>query len=100
MLNRKFLKRVERQVNRKLRKHYDRRAYFVMDAVKFSLGYFEGTADFELRVGIKEDEETYKQKSIETHINLNMVKGVKEYVVLLFYQCLDAIDGYCLYTVL
>lgn len=103
MLDRNFIKKIEKETEKKLQTHYCSTAYFVIEDVLFSFGDAEGCVTFTARAGyvvVKEgDQKEYVQKTIKFHADTEIVKTIPEYATLFYYGSINAIDDYLFYEV-
>ena len=97
MLDRNFIKKIEKETEKKLQANYCSSAFCAIDDVLFGFGDAEGCVTFTVRAGysvIKEDDKKdYIQKTIKFHLNTDVVKIVAEYVILFYYAIINAIEN-------
>lgn len=103
MLDRNFIKKIEKETEKKLQANYCSNSFCVIDDVLFGFGDAEGCVTFTVRAGysiVKEnDQKDYVQKTLKFSLNTDVVKTVAEYTILFYYAIIDAIEGFPFYEV-
>lgn len=106
MLNRDYINKVEKLVEKKLCKFYKPECYCVVDRVVVELGDAEGLYDFTLRVGysypVHENdviETAYEQKTFNFYFDANAFKTAGELASVIYVKAVELFDGYDSFTV-
>lgn len=94
MFSRRFIKRIEKGVEKKLKRLYRETAFFCIDSVEFYFGEALGEVRFGTRAGYEISGSEYKQVGIKFMTNQAAVKTVKEFVSLFYHKILETLDGF------
>ena len=94
MFSRRFIKKIEKGVEKKLKKFYRETSFFCIDSIKFYLDEVPGEVQLETRAGYEISGSEYKQVGINLMINQDAVKTVKEFVVLFYHKIIETLEGY------
>ena len=99
MLNEKRVRKVEKEVTKRLKKFYRKEAYFCIDKIEFHydfdashIMYIHGRAGYPLN---PEDENSkYEQINIKFDIDGEIIKTIGEYAALIYYAVIQCFDGF------
>ena len=94
MFSRRFIKRIEKGVEKKLKRFYRETAFFCIDSIKFYLDEVPGEVQLGTRAGYEISGSEYKQVGIKFMTNQDAVKTVKEFVALFYHKIIETLDGY------
>lgn len=99
MLNKRVVKKIVRQVEKRLHKVYRDSAYFYIDRVTTSFGELEGFSDLHCVAGyeiVENGQSTgrFHQINFMFGTNNEVVKNINEYIAVLTVYVIGALDDY------
>lgn len=99
MLNKRTVKKIEKQVEKRLHKVYKDSAYFYIDRVTTSFGELEGFSDLHCVAGYEITENgqstgKFHQINFMFGTNDEVVKNINEYIAVLSVYVIGELDDY------
>ena len=101
MLNIKYIKNIEKETEKRLKKHYRESAFFVIDKVSFNISDCEEIVEINARAGyayVKDDKEYYEQIRITFTPSVEVIKNSGEFAVIFFHYAVSKLDD-CSYFI-
>lgn len=95
MLTKKYLLKIEKETNKRLRKFYRNSAYFYIDRVTFEFGEFEHIVELETRAGFEcevDGKEVSKHISISFTADTDCIRNVGEFATLYYHAVVGKLD--------
>ena len=93
MFNKKFIKKAEAEVNKRLKKYYRGTSYCCIDKVTFNLDDCEDIIELDIRVGYETEKDKYYQKEVKALFSMNIYHTPNELAAVLLTKSIEALDG-------
>lgn len=97
MLNIKYIKKIEKETEKRLKKNYRESAFFVIDKITFNISDCEDIVEIEARAGysyMRDDKETYEQVRMVFSPSLSVIKNSGEFAVMFFHYAVSKLDDF------
>ena len=95
MLSKGKIKAIEKQTEKRLKKHYRDGAYFYIESVEFSFYDMEGLFTLTCRTGYeyeKDGKTNYKSITLDFNSSEDVVKNVNEFAAILYHKVVSELD--------
>ena len=95
MLSKRKTKAIEKQTQKRLKKHYRPSAYFYIESVEFSFYDMEGLFTLTCRTGYeyeKNGETKYEAITLDFNSSEDVVKSVNEFAAILYHKVVSELD--------
>lgn len=95
MLSKRKIKAIEKQTQKRLKKHYRPGAYFYVESVELSFHDMEGLFTLSCRAGYeyeKEGETKYESITLEFNSSEDVVKNANEFAAILYHRVVSELD--------
>lgn len=102
MLSKRKIKAIEKQTQKRLKKHYRPGAYFYVEGVELSFHDMEGLFTLSCRAGYeyeKEGETKYNSITLEFNSAEEVVRNTGEFATILYHKVVAELDEYDHFTV-
>ena len=94
MISVRYLKRIERETEKRLKKYLRPDMYFCIDSVKLELTDLRGIVTLNVRAGYPTDDGKYCQTEVAFIPSVAMAKNVGEFAVLLVHYVMYKLDDF------
>ena len=97
MLDKKYVRKIEKETEKRLKKFYRESAFFCIDQITFNLGDCEEIVYIKARAGFKyeaDGKEQYKQIDVNFEPSVDVIKNAGEFAAVLYHHIVAELDEF------
>jgi hypothetical protein len=96
MLNKRYVRKIEKETNKRLRKFYRDSAYFYIDQITFNWSDCEDIVYIKARAGFKyetDGKEQYTQIDVRFAPSVDAIQNAGEFAAILYFHIVSRLDN-------
>lgn len=96
MLNKKYVKKIEKETEKRLKKFYRESAFFCIDQITFNWSDCEDIVYIKARAGFKyekDGKEQYTQIDVHFEPSIEVIHNAGEFAAILYHHIVSRLDG-------